>query len=146
MPLSDQEKAQIKYHLGYAGTETGTVMMLGFPRNNQFLYLIDTALTKIREENLARVRQLVCTLNSIEAKMEQAACMLAVESIGDIKMRGSGCDSYPEMLEREYIRWSYRLADLIGAPPFPYAARFMAHPPSSFECGPKQVRNVRMRR
>jgi len=134
MPLTDAEKERVRYHLGYMGTSFGgdhaaASLSFGMPRPAQTMFLLESAIQTMLTNPYAleRVRKLLCTLDDLEAKLEAAACQLGVESVGNVKMRGAEAgQTHPDLLEREYVRWAKRLADVLGVPLYAYSDRFNA--------------------
>lgn len=132
MPLSDQEKERVRYHLGYMGTSFGgdqaaASLTYGIPRPAQTMFLLESAIQTMLTNpyTLERVRKLLCILDKVEAQIEAAACQLGVESVGGIKMRSAEPGrTHPDLLEREYVRWAKRLADVLGVPLYAYSDRF----------------------
>ena len=79
-----------------------------------------------------RVRQLLTILDSKEQEILSAQCFLAVEKLGDITLRGSKPgETVTDLLEKEYVRWAQRLADIFGVPTYPFSARFKNRGPGS---------------
>ncbi len=73
---------------------------------------------------VARLRSILNILDSLELKIANAACVLVAEKLGDMTLRGAEEGlTYPDLLEREYKRWSNRLADILGVPKYPYSMR-----------------------
>lgn len=144
MPLNDQEKERVRYHLGYMGTTFGgdnaaASLSFGMPRPAQTMFLLESAIQTMLTNPyvLERVRKILCTLDDLEKKLEEAACQLGVESVGNVKMRGAEPGrTHPDLIEREYIRWAKRLADILGVPLYAYSDRFS---------GKTGVRNITVR-
>lgn len=125
--LTDQEKERVRYHLGYMETSFGSnqaaaSLQLGIPRPAQTVFLLEEAISALLTNTYAldRVRKILCVLDGMEEKIAAAACQLTAESIGDIKLRAN----LPDLLEREYVRWARRLADILGVPIYPFSMRF----------------------
>lgn len=124
--LTESEKERIRYHLGYMETSFAASMQLGIPRPVQTVYLLESAMTLLTQpQALQRVRCLLDQLDGLEAKLRAAPAHLAAAKVGAVELRpGKPGESYPDLLEREYVRWAGRLADVLGTPLYPYAARF----------------------
>lgn len=119
--LSDAEKERTRYHLGYMETSFAASMQLGIPRPVQTVFLLESAMNLIADAHaVARVRSILEQLDKIEQQLKDATCSLIAESIGDLKLR----ESYPDRLEKEYVRWAKRLADIFGVPLYAYSDRF----------------------
>lgn len=144
MPLNDQEKERVRYHLGYMGTSFGgdhaaASLSFGMPRPAQTMFLLESAIQTMLTNpyTLERVRKLLCILDKVESQIEAAACQLGVESVGNVKMRGAEPGrTHTDLLEREYVRWAKRLADVLGVPLYAYSDRFRSQ---------SGVRNVTVR-
>lgn len=126
MALTDEEKERVRYHLGYMETSFAASLQLGIPRPVQTIFLVEQALTMVANEYAEdRIRRVLWTLDQIEQKLQAALCVLIAEKLGDITLRGAQAgETYPDLLEREYLRWAKRLADILGVPLYPYSDRF----------------------
>lgn len=135
--LTEAEKERVRYHLGYMGTSFGgnqaaASLSFGIPRPVQTMFLVEDAIQVLLTNELVcqRVRRVLAVLDGIEEKLAAATCQLGVESVGDIKLRGAEPGrTVTDMLEREYVRWAKRLADILGVPLYPYSDRFAAKGP-----------------
>lgn len=81
---------------------------------------MDSALNRLLETSLDRLRCIVQVLDGIEDKLVAAQLRLAASRLEDIELR----EDEPDRLEHEYRRWGYRLSNLIGAPVYPFAERY----------------------
>lgn len=130
--LTESEKERCRYHLGYLGTSFGgetaaASMAFGVPQPIQTVFLLEQAIQSLLTNTFAieRVRQVLCTLDRLEEQLRNASCQLGVESLGELKLRSATAgETYPDLLEREYVRWANRLADILGVPLYPFAKRF----------------------
>lgn len=133
--LNDQEKERVRYHLGYMGTSFGGAgaaasLSFGMARPVQTMFLVEQAIQTLLTNPYAveRARKILCNLDRLEEQLMAATCQLGVESIGNIKMRGAARgETHTDLLEREYVRWAKRLADLLGVPLYAYSDRFRGH-------------------
>lgn len=131
-PLTEEEKERIRYHLGYLETSFGSnqaaaSLAFGIPRPSQTIFLVESAIQELLTNMYAveRVRRILCIMDQIEGKLVEALPQLAAEKLGDMTLRGAEQGvTYPDLLEREYARWGYRLADILGVPVYPYSARY----------------------
>lgn len=121
MPLlTEEERTRVRYHLGYLGVQSAAAAQFGMIRPIQTLFLVESAMDKLAtEHDLARVRRILFTLDSIEEKMQNALCSLVAEQVGTVKLR----EDLPDRLEREYHRWAARLADIFGVPLYQFSER-----------------------
>lgn len=133
-PLTEGEKERIRYHLGYmetsfGGNQAAASLAFGIPRPAQTMFLVESAIQELLTNLFAveRVRGILQTMDNIELQIAAAACTLAAESLGEIKLRGATKgETFPDLLEREYVRWGYRLADVLGVPVYAYSKRYQS--------------------
>lgn len=134
MPLNTQDREKIRYHLGYINVQPAASITFGVPRPQQTLFLVETAMSNVLEEAIPRVRKMVSVLDEIECRLIDAQDRMKATSMGEIKLREDEADA----LEREYLRWAQRLADVLGVPLYAYSARFAS-------IGMKRAGNVPVR-
>jgi len=126
--LTDAEKSRVRYHLGYLASGFAASLQFGLPRPVQTVFMLEDAMSGLVETNaLDRVRAILCTLDKIEAKMVCAVDQLGVEKLGEISLR----KEHPDLLEKEYDRWSSRLADIFGVPKYPFSVKTQRRGPGS---------------
>ena len=133
MALTNEEKARIRYHLGYPLLTTAASVQFGQPALTQTSFMVDNALSRIVEPGLNYVRSMSKTMDDIEVKLIEAQDRLAAERLEDLYLRKDEVNA----LEDEYRRWGHRLAETIGAPIYPYSKRYQAG-------GANAVTNVRI--
>lgn len=124
--LTEEEKERVRYHLGYMETSFAASLQFGLPRPVQTIFIVEQAMNLlVNPFAVDRVRRVLWTLDDIEQKLQSALCTLVAEQLGDLKLRGAEPGrTHPDLLEREYIRWARRLADILGVPLYPYSDRF----------------------
>jgi len=123
--LTDAIKQRIRYHMGYANISPMIAMINGVARPQQTSFLIDVALENVLADTIPYVMRIVQQMDSIEDEIGEARAYLAVEKVDTIVLRGAERGyTHTDLLEREYVRWSNRLADILGCPKYPFAARF----------------------
>ena len=120
MPLTDAEKERVRYHLGYLEVQTGASIQFGIPRPIQTVFLVESAMNLVIEASLDRVRRIIKVMDDIELKLIDAQDRLAAIQLDSLHLR----ENEPDMLEREYVRWGYRLADILGVPVYAYSSRY----------------------
>lgn len=120
MAFDNPERERIKYHLGYTGQSTAVGLSYGLPIPVQTMFLVESAVNRLGAESEDRVRKLITILDKIECKMEGGLDYLVVDSVEQVDIK----DDYLDRLEDEYCRWAARLADVVGAPLYPGAAKF----------------------
>jgi hypothetical protein len=130
--LTEEEKSQIRFHLGYMLTSFGSTMVaaslqFGVSRPVQTAFLVESAINNLLTNpyGVEIVRRCIANLNKFEEQLENVGCFLAVEQIGEIRLRGAQSGlTHPDLIEREYVRWGKRLCDALGVPFYPYAHRY----------------------
>lgn len=122
MALTDQEKDDIRYHLGYPGIRpTGVAFGAVIPV--EMTFLLESTMDVLRDGQLERVRRFLCALEKIECLMVEFLPDAAVTKLGSGLEINQGSQ---DKLEHEYWRWAARLADILAVPFYPFAARFAA--------------------
>lgn len=120
MPLTDSEKERVRYHLGYLEVQGAASIQFGIPRPLQTLFLVETALNQLIENAVPRVRRVLRVMDNVEEKLIDSQDRLAAKQLDNLQLR----DNEPDMLEKEYTRWGWRLADIFGVPIYPYSNRY----------------------
>lgn len=121
LTLTQAERERVKIHLGYMNVSMAASLTFGFPRPVQTMFLVEDAMSFLNDDGVLRVRQLIAILDKIECRLIETVDFLIAENAGDTKINLDA----PGMIEREYVRWSMRLADALGVPPYPFSKRFM---------------------
>lgn len=120
MPLTDSEKQRIRYHLGYPALTDAASVAFGVPTMNQTNFLVQSALNRLLEPALEQVRKIVEVMDGIETKLIESQERLAAIKLEELTLR----ENEPDLLENEYKRWGYRLADIVGSPIYPFSRRY----------------------
>lgn len=120
MPLSDAEKERVRYHLGYLSVSTAASLTFGIPVPQQTLFLVESAMTRIIADSVPRVKRILQIMDGIEEQLVEAQPRFAAMKLGDLDLRENETDK----LEREYVRWGHRLAEIFGVPVYPYSERY----------------------
>lgn len=127
MPLDDTTKARVRKHMGYPQVALAPSIQFGIPKPMPMAFLLESAMENILGEAIPRVMELLEVLDATEQKMLDAQCQLAADKLGEINLAGS-MDSQSRLVtdrfEDEYARWAKRLADVFGAPLYPFSERF----------------------
>lgn len=131
--LSDADKERVRYHLGYLNTSFAASLTLGIPRPVQTLFLVEDAMGLLIPQTVPRVLCILDTMDGLETKLRRAVDQLGVSKIGELELhplkdRGQ---LVTDSLEREYVRWGNRLADILGVPHYPFSARYAKRGPGS---------------
>jgi hypothetical protein len=138
MPLSDADRDRVRYHLGYQSTSAAASVQLGIPRSTPTMFIVESAMDKLLDFAVPRVQRLLDRLDAIESRLEDSLDYLAAESIEGIRLRSTTPgESHPDALEREYLRWAQRLADVLGTYPNSCSPRFNRG-------GPRRAGNIRV--
>ena len=119
-PFTADEKARIRYHLGYLNVQEPTALSFGIPRPLQTVFLIESAMNNVIDAARDKVRQIIGIMDGVECRLVDAQERLAASKLDTLTMRVDE----PDALEKEYMRWGLRLADLLGVPPYPYSTRY----------------------
>jgi hypothetical protein len=122
MPLTDQDKMQIRRHLGYPLVASQAAVAFGVPRPLSTSFILEQNMNQLMEIAVGAVRSYIAQLNCIEEKLVGAQNYLVAEKLEDLTLR----DNHPQLLEEEFNRWAKRLADALGVPLYPYSERFKA--------------------
>jgi hypothetical protein len=120
--LTEEEKARIRYHLGYPQTDPVASIQLGVPRASQPMFLVEGQMNRIPESAIALVRRCTAFCDATELRILESQERLAARSVDEVDMN----PTEPDDLRKEYRFWVQRLADVLGAPINPYAAAFTA--------------------
>lgn len=118
--LSDEEKARIRYHMGYLQTDPVTSIQLGVPAASQPMFLVEGQMNRIPTTAIGYIRRCLAVMDNIDNRLIDALDRLQARKVEGIELREDETDA----LEREYYRWAQRLSDNIGAPLNPYSERF----------------------
>lgn len=118
--LTDEEKARIRYHLGYPQTDPVSSIQLGAPAFGQTLFMVESAMERIPTSVIGIIRQLVQVLDHMEARIMEAPDFLIASAAGEVDIN----KDYIEQLRTEYARWAKKLADNLGCPINQFAAAF----------------------
>lgn len=118
--LTNAEKSQIRYHLGYMASSTSATLQMATPRPYQTVFMLEDAMQFLQEPHaVKRVQDILCHLERLEKLIMEAACNLGVSQIDQIRMR----ENHPGLLEKEAQRWTQRLADIFGVPIYGFSRK-----------------------
>jgi hypothetical protein len=95
-------------------------IQFGLPRPIQTIFLVETAMNNILQVAEDRVRRIVAVMDGIEEQLIDAQPRLAATQLDELHLR----EDEPDKLEKEYVRWGCRLADVLGVPIYPYSQRY----------------------
>jgi hypothetical protein len=123
MAFSDDEKARIRYHLGYANVTFAFTFVLGVYAKIPFQSIVEGAMTQALPEIESQVRLLLQRLDQTEAQMFDNQELLAIDGIGSIQIRKDG---QPKTRD-QYAYWAAALGNIFNVEPNPYDQRFMGN-------------------
>lgn len=132
--LTDQDKERCRYHTGYMETSFAPTLQFGSARPMQTMFLLEQALNlMVNPYAIARLRTVLETLDQIEQQLVSPGVeLLYAKKLGELELREAthGMTS-TDLIEREYVRWAKRLADILGVPLYPYSERFKRRGPGN---------------
>lgn len=118
MAFTDDEKAQVKHHLGYPDwVALAASIQLGFPAGSQPLFLVEQAFQRLTKGGEASVRMDLCNCNDIEAQLGDARSRFKATQLGELKLNAME----PQQLRGELLYWQNKLADDFGVVRNPYS-------------------------
>lgn len=111
--------------MGYLNVEPGASIALGFPSAQQPEFLVERAMNNVIDQAVGRIQSTLDTLDCLEEQLRGAVSQLAVQQLGEMKLRNSNEEpNVCDLIEREYVRWAKRLSDDLGAPLNVFSERF----------------------
>lgn len=118
MPFTEREKARIKHFLSYPDWQSlAASIQLGFPAGSQPLYLVEQAFQRLTAGGEESVRIDLCECEAIERQLRDARSRFQAAALGNLKLN----HKEPDMLRRELLYWSLRLASDLGVVTNPYS-------------------------
>jgi capsule polysaccharide export protein KpsE/RkpR len=118
--FTDQEKVKIRHHLGYLNVAASATFVLGSPAAIETQFIIESAMNLVLVAAEPEVRRQLTILDCIEEQMNSDRELLAVNEVGEIKIRGTEMKE----LRVEYQFWRRALGNLLGCYPNPFDKRF----------------------
>lgn len=135
--ISDANKERARYHLGYMEVVVASSFAFSIPQVTEVQWMFESAITRVRSDAEPRITVLLDRLDQIECTLFQASSELFAKRAGDLEPNLS----QPDDVEKEYVRWACRLADMLGVMPYPFSKRF-----ESLINGGGGAGNIRVRR
>lgn len=112
MALTEQERAKIRYFLGYPNWSNLALSWgLRFPTELEAGYQINSALDRLTDEGVELVRADLRELEDIKTQLSKARRRLAASKIGEIATNPGELTA----LRGEYETWKKQLADHFGS-------------------------------
>jgi len=107
---------------------------MGIPQPLQTSFLVESAMNLLAStEVVSRVVCILDTMDKLEAQLSSSVATLTVDRVDNLQLhplRSQG-KLATDSIEAEYCRWGYRLSDVLGAPIYPYARRYLKRGPGS---------------
>jgi len=122
--LTPDERARIRYHLGYPNVQAFATFALGTPASSEALFAIEGAFDKVIPEALPNIRQLIARCDEAEQERYDNLGNLIVSKVCDIELRPDAMSA----LQLEYDRRRNALANELGVYCNPYDKRDNAGP------------------
>ena len=121
MPLNEDDKTSIRFHLGYPNTSPNTTMAMGLPINLDGLFILEANMNNLRESGVPRVRQLVQIMDDLLfGAIVDSTQRMAVKRIGSIETNADEA----KMLDAQLFKWACMLADQLRAPLYAGCERY----------------------
>lgn len=108
--LTQEERARIRYHLGYPNVVAYATFALGTPQSFEGLFAIDSAFDKVNPHALPNVRELLARCDETEAQRFEFQPDLEVSKVCDIELRPDA----QQRLWNQYDYWRNGLANQLG--------------------------------
>lgn len=118
--LSDADIGRARYHLGYMDVVQASSFAFAIPQATQVQFMFESAIRRVQPGAEPRVVRLLDTLDEIECTLFQASKDLFAKRVDSLEPNLE----QPTDVEREYVRWACRLADVLGVTPYPFSERF----------------------
>lgn len=110
MPLTDEEKHSIEFHLGWV-QDTQVLNVTGLIVDHNIVGMLRRNIENCAENKVARTRQVLCECESILKELSAARRRLGVLQMDEAKFDP---DKLIMGLETEYQRWTDILSDMFG--------------------------------
>ena len=120
MSFSPGEKVKIRHHLGFLNVTNAATFSLGVPQAVETQFIIENAMNLVLPEAEVEARRHLSILDGLETQMVCDHELLAVEQVGEIKVR----KDEQEALDKRYEHWRNALANVMGVIPNPFDKRF----------------------
>jgi hypothetical protein len=120
MAISDADKERARYHLGYMTVTVASSFAFGIPQVTEVQWMFEDSIGRVMAASEQRVISILDKLDEIECLLFQSSKELFARRAGDLEPNLS----QPDDVEREYVRWAKRLADMLGVIPYPFSQRF----------------------
>lgn len=119
--LSEDEKARIRYHLGYPAMSSVQTFIGGFPASIQTNFLLEGNMDKVQATSLSYVRATLTKLDAAAEQMFGDMELMAINRIDTIEVN----QKEQQQLEAKYNWYRCELANYFCTIPNPFDQRFM---------------------
>lgn len=134
MTVAAADIARARKHLGYPAAQPIAGWVGGYPVLSPSAFLFESNIQRLIPASEPELYRLLNILDRIDCALENVSVAGApAEQVEGVTLNLQE----PKWLEERYVYYANRLADLLGCPLCPEAARFQA---------PRSVGNVRVRR
>ena len=121
MALSDADVARARKHLGYTAARPVGSYAFGFPVLTEPQFLFEQSMKTLVPANEPDVVRMLDVLDQILCRQEA----VAMDGAPAEKAEGITPNlNEPDWIEKEYVRFGKRLAEMLGCPVCPWATRF----------------------
>lgn len=114
--ITKEERVRCRHHMDYLNAAANAAFVLGTPAAVETSFLIEPAMDKVLVEAVPLFRQILATLDAIEAQKVEDLEVLVAGRVGSIELRSDE----QAALDGQYRRWQGKLANLLGVPPNPF--------------------------
>lgn len=118
--LTDEEKSQIRTHMGYPGIRAASSFIVGFPATIETAYLIEGAMNEVRQGDLPRLRQILCVLNELECLDVSDVSVHVASRVGETEIN----HGEHRLIDARYDLWLSKLENLLCVPRNPFDKRW----------------------
>lgn len=119
MAFTDREKSRMRHFLSYPDwLDRAVSLSLGFPSASLPAYLVNAAFDNLQPGGEESCRKDLCELEQIEAQRSEERKNASAVKIGNLLVDPKQAF---DILDRERVYWTRRLADDLGAVPDPYS-------------------------
>lgn len=119
MPLTEEEKVQLRHHTGYLNVAEAQTFVLGVPAAVETQFIIEGAMNRVKESALPLVRKLLGYCETVEAQKVCDLELAAVNRLDSIDIN----QEEQSQLDRQYDYWVNSLCNAIGCARNPFDAR-----------------------
>jgi hypothetical protein len=116
MALTDDERALVRYHLGYAATKRGVSVGLGAAHIVVQHQAVDLAMGELDPIHEPDIRAILQRMDEIECQKVKVSETLGTAKVEGIELRGSAAI---DDLNALYVEQGLRMADLLTVDPCP---------------------------